>query len=265
MINSFEALKYEIKSYVMKKHIADYCIGCNIENLDTRLKKFLIKTKLSRFKLIVCRDKKSYYWLNERLKKTKVYYLPDLLFSASFAPDTNGAVPDKLGISLFHRLGDSKDCEYYKKMARAADHYIETTGKNVILMAFDTGSENDGFACKRVKKMMRHGEKASIVYHGYNDEIINAYRECEKVIGARFHSAVLAMKMGIDFFPIIYRDKMRNLLDDVGYPVAGCDIDDISMDEIKRFLDSGKNAVRVDYEPVGLSKEYIKLFKAQFG
>lgn len=264
MINSFEALKCEIRWFITKKHIADFCIGCNIEKLDTWLKSFLIEKKLSRFKLIVCRDKKSYAWLSDRLKRTKVYYLPDILFSAQLGSDLNGTVPDKLGISLFHRAGDSENCEYYKKMAWAADYYIDTYGKNVILMAFDTGSENDGFACENVKRIMRRGENASIVYHGNNGEIVNAYRECKKIIGARFHSAVLALKTGVDFFPVIYRDKMRNLLDDVGYTASGCDIDNINTEEIQRFLDSENKAVKIDYDPAGLSKEYIKLFKSRF-
>ena len=45
MINSRIALMYEIKWFLTGKHIADYCMGCNIERLDTRLKEFLIKTK----------------------------------------------------------------------------------------------------------------------------------------------------------------------------------------------------------------------------
>lgn len=264
MINSFTALMYEIKWFITKKHIADYCVGCSIEKLSSWLKEFLIKTKLSHFKMIVCRDKNSYKWLNDNLKKTKVYYLPDIIFSSKYGPDPDGPLPDKLGISLFHRSADTSDCEYYKKMAEAADYYIETTGKNVILFAFDTGSENDGFACESVKRLMRHGEKASIVCHGHNDEIINAFRECEKIIGARFHSVVLSLKMGIDFFPIICRDKMRNLLEDTGYKTSGCEVNNIDTEKIKRFLDSDKKGRVIDYDPVSLSEEYIKLFKSQF-
>lgn len=265
MINSFEALKCEIRWFFTKKRIADCCFGCNIEKLGTRLKEYLIKKKLSQLDMVVCRDKKSYEWLTSRLKKTKVYYLPDILFSARLGIDTEKASADKLGISLFHRLGDAKDCDYYKKMAAAADYYIETTGKSVILMAFDSGSENDGFACKSVKKLMRHGDKATVVYHKNRDEIINAYAECEKIIGARFHSAVLALKTGIDFFPIVCRDKMRNIIEDVGYETKGCDINDIDLEEIKRFLESGKTGKKADYDPDALAAEYVKLFKSRFG
>ena len=264
MINSRLALMYEIQWFLTRKHIADYCVGCNIERLDTRLKKFLIKTKLSKFRMIVCRDKKSFEWLNENLKKTKVYYLPDILFSSPLIPDSTLPAPDKLGISLFHRSGDTADCEYYKKMAEAADYYIEKTGKSVILTAFDSGTENDIFACESVKSLMRHGDKASIVAHGQNGEIINAMRECEKVIGARFHSVVLSMKMGIDFFPIICRDKMRNLLEDAGYTKNGCGIDNLSDEELKKFLDSEKTDPKTYCDPKSLPTEYIKLLKSQF-
>ena len=89
-------------------------------------------------------------------------------------------------------------------MAQIADYWIETTGKRALLLAFDIGTENDVAVCEKVKSLMTHKDMADIVKHGKNGEIQRAYSVCRKIIGARFHSAVLSLKMNIDFYPIIY-------------------------------------------------------------
>lgn len=261
MINSFRAFLHELKWFVEGKYIADYCVGCNIEHFHNPIKEYLIQKKLQKFKLIICRDKKSYGWLKDRCNNTEIHYFPDILF---FMPDKwivksdNG---NKLGISMLHRSGDKEDCQYYKTMAKAADYWIKKTNENVYLLAFNTGSENDVYACECVKNQMQFSHKTKIIEHKDRGEIINAYAECKKIIGARFHSAVLAMKMDIDFFPIVYRNKMKNLIDDVNYPNKGCYIDHINYDNIRSFIDSEKLNYKID-ENITLDPErYLRVVK----
>lgn len=234
MVNSRAALKCELIWFLRRKHIADYCIGCNIEPFQSRLVERLVIHKLKKFKYIVCRDKNSFLWLQKRCPNTMISYMPDILFGMprSWLPEeTNG---DRLGISLIRYDGDNGD--YYCKMAQIADYWIETTGKRALLLAFDIGTENDVAVCEKVKSLMTHKDMSDIVKHGKNGEIQRAYSVCRKIIGARFHSAVLSLKMNIDFYPIIYRQKMRNLLSDVSYPIDGCDIRSVDISEIQRFL-----------------------------
>ena len=131
-------------------------------------------------------------------------------------------------------------------MAQIADYWIETTGKRALLLAFDIGTENDVAVCEKVKSLMTHKDMADIVKHGKNGEIQRAYSVCRKIIGARFHSAVLSLKMNIDFYPIIYRQKMRNLLSDVSYPIDGCDIRSVDISEIQRFLAASTTEFKID-------------------
>ena len=69
MINSKAALFTELIYFLKKKHIGDYCLGCNMEPLDNGIKRWLIRNKLNKFKLIVCRDKKSLLWLCKNVTK----------------------------------------------------------------------------------------------------------------------------------------------------------------------------------------------------
>lgn len=238
MLNSNSAVKSELINLLKGRSYADYCLGCNMEPLDSSFKKWLIKRKLNKFKLIVCRDKKSFSEVSENVRNTKVMYLPDILFSMPDATLVRKPDADKLGIAMMHRSGDTQTCDYYKSMAELADYWIEKTEKNTILMAFDSGEENDVYSCECVKKLSSHPEKIEIVIHTNGTEIPQAYAECSKIVGARFHSAVLALRFGIPFYPIIFREKMKNLLEDLSYPVLGCKIDNIELDNIKNFLSS---------------------------
>ena len=236
MINTRAAFKTELLWFLKGRHPGDYCLGCNMEPLDNPAKRFLIRKKLNKFKLITCRDQASYRWLLQNTGKPEIHCLPDILFSLpeEWLPRSDN--PEMLGISLMHRFSDGKDCPYYRAMAEAADEWIRKTGKGVLLMAFDTGEEDDLFACRAVQALMQFPDRAEIVAHTDGTEIPAAFARCEKIIGARFHSMVLALRMGIPFFPVIFRTKMRNLIHDLNYPIIGCEIDRIDQQAISGFL-----------------------------
>lgn len=236
MINTKAALETELIWFLKGHHPGDYCLGCNMEPLDNPLKRFLIRKKLDKFKLITCRDQASYRWLCSSIRKPEIHCLPDILFSLpeEWLPRRDN--PEMLGISMMHRSGDREDCAYYRAMAEAADEWIRKTGKAVILMAFDTGKEDDLFACRAVQGLMQFADRTEIVAHTDGTEIPAAFARCEKIIGARFHSIVLALRMGIPFFPVSFREKMRNLVFDLNYPVSGCRIDAIDHQAISAFL-----------------------------
>lgn len=261
MINSKRALLIEIIWFFKKKKSGDYCLGCNIEPLGNGLKKFLICAKLNKYKTIVCRDKVSYEWLTTNLSGPDIKLLPDILFGMSedFLPKR--VAPDKLGIACLHKKGDGEFSEYYKKMAEIADFWIESTGKNVLLMAFDSGCENDLYACDGIKKLMRNQKNVRIVVHKKGDEILTAYSECEKIIGARFHSVVLGMKMNIPVYPLIFRSKTKNLISDTDYPVKGCNIDRIDTEKIKQFLIDTPKECKIDNSYIESSYKYAKVLR----
>ena len=244
MINSFKALKCELVWFLKSKHIADFCIGCNIEPFSNKFSEWLVAQKLKKFKYIICRDKKSLAWVRKKCPGTKSEYMPDILFAMpkEWLPEKSSG--DKLGIALIKFNDDGG--EYYRKMAQTADYWIETTGKGVILFAFDVGSEDDISVCEEVRRLIKHKDMTEVVMHGEKGEIPKAFSECGKIVGARFHSAVLSMKMNIDFYPVIYRQKTRNLISDISYPIKGSDINSVDLEDIKKFLDTEKVDFKLD-------------------
>ena len=258
MVNSPEAFITELLWLIKGKKEPEWCIGCNIEPFKNPLFEWVIRKKLEKYELITARDKKSYEWLQKNCKKARVEYFPDILFSMEGLPRATG---NKLGISLIHRSGDEENCTYYRAMAEIADHWVEATGQKVILFAFDSGMEDDVFACDCVKKMMKHPQMAEYSIHREGGEIIEGYTQCRKIIGARFHSIVLAIKMGIDVYPIIYRNKTKNLLEDIGYPIKGSPIDSINASECFCFLENESLDFDINEKYISTSYGHIRTLK----
>lgn len=264
MLNHWAAVKWELLELLRGHHPGDYCLGCNIEPLDHPFKQFLISKKLNRFQLITCRDQVSYRWLRDKTRKPAVHYAPDLLFSIPEQWLPAAQSPEKLGISLMHRAGDSADCAYYRAMAEAADKWICETGKGVILMAFDTGKENDLFACNAVKALMQYPNQVEIVAHRDGTEIPEAFAQCEKIIAARFHGIVLALRMGISLYPLIFREKARNLLKDIEYPFPVSELDHIDKASLHAFLEEPQMPYSLNKDIYVRAKEHTQLFKQQY-
>ena len=263
MINTKAALETELLWFLKGHRPGDYCLGCNMEPLNSPIKRFLISRKLNKFKLITCRDQASYRWLLQNTRKPELYCLPDILFSLPdrWLPEVKS--PDKLGISMMHRTGDREDCAYYRAMAEIADAWVRKTGKGVILMAFDTGREDDLFACRAVQRLMRFSDRTEIVAHRDGTEIPAAFARCEKIIGARFHAMILAMRMGIPFFPIIFREKMRNVIQDLNYPILGCEIDRVYHDAISEFLNEKQTRFSLQIKFLSEANKHVLLFEAE--
>ena len=261
MINTKAAFKTELLWFLRGHHPGDFCLGCNIEPLDNPMKRFLIRKKLNKFRLITCRDQISHRWLLQNTRNPEIHCLPDILFSLPNEWLPNIKNPNKLGISMMHRAGDREDCEYYRIMAEAADEWIQKNGKGVILMAFDTGKEDDLFACRAVQSLMQYPDQTEIVAHTDGTEIPEAFARCEKIIGARFHSVVLALRMGIPVYPLIFREKVRNLLKDIHYPFPACDIDAIDNASLHGFLESDQNPYPLEQDVHIRAGEHVQLLK----
>ena len=262
MINTKAAFKAELLRFLKRHPAGDYCLGCNIEPLNSPLKRFLISRKLNKFKLITCRDQASYRWLRSNTHSPEVHCLPDILFSLPDQWLPQRKDPQMLGIVLMHRIGDDENCAYYHAMAEAADEWVRNTGKNVLLMAFDTGKEDDLFACRAVQALMQFSDRAEIVAHTNGTEITAAFARCEKIIGARFHSMVLALRMGIPFFPVIFREKMRNLILDLEYPIAGCLIDRVDPPAISAFLNVEHTEFFLQKDHCSAANKHVILLKS---
>ena len=97
-----------------------------------------------------------------------------------------------------------------------------------------------------------------IRYTDINDMLKNIKR-CGAILGIRFHSTILAIRMGIPVVPIAYSDKTKNALDEIGYSGKIYDVNNIDTDEV---LKSILNAVpyKLDGNIIKSAENHIKRF-----
>jgi polysaccharide pyruvyl transferase WcaK-like protein len=121
-----------------------------------------------------------------------------------------------LGVSVYRSLSNKENnLSNYIVLAKIIDDFILKTNKSVRIFAFDTENENDLSAAHHVFNLCKNIEKIQILpYLGNENEFLTRYAECEKMIGIRFHSAIISDLLKIPFLPIIYSNKMRNWLED---------------------------------------------------
>lgn len=212
--------RHRIKNARALRHktIPSATIGSNLgpfdkQNIGLRLARWELKNK----NLITVRDTKSYELLQNDFKRMKISlkFFPDIVFSRirEKKSPTYG-----LGISVYRSLDPEIDnIQNYTELAMIANNFIRETGKKVALFAFDSENENDLVAAHKVQELITERDKVDIIpYLGQPEHFIEKFLKCEKIIGIRFHSSVLALVSGIPLYAIAYSNKTQNLMSDLG-------------------------------------------------
>lgn len=201
-----------------KKNIPYYFLSCNFGPFYTEE---FVKRKRKVFEnsyRVFFRDKYSY----EMFKDIKsVGYSEDVVFSSPYKEEFKNIEPKKiLGISVIDfkdrsSISEFED-EYQKFLVDEINKFIKY-GYKIRLFAFSV-REGDLSAAERLYNRLSDGIKdfvEIIAYRGRIDEIVYPFAECEKIICTRFHSMVLAIIAGREFYPIIYSEKLLNIIEDM--------------------------------------------------
>lgn len=234
------------KARLLKKRgIKSATIGINLGPFDNKnIGLLLSKWELKYKDLITVRDQMSYDLLADGSLKSPIYLFPDIVFSYSNEKTTETY---SLGISAYR----SKNPKYdnflnYESMATLIDQHIESIGGKVALFAFDSEDENDLVAAYYIKKMAKYKENIEIIpYLDDSDYFIEKFAQCEKIVGVRFHSSVLALKLGIPLFSIYYSNKTINLMKDLGLQEFSVSLSDFYLQEERIATDITDNNLAI--------------------
>ena len=164
------------------------------------------------------------YSLKKFQGNPKVRYAPDILFSYPM-PDVP-VKKNQIFISVVSCSGkdaehDLKETEnnYIENMTKILNEYLKE-GYHLIFSSFcrEEGDE------KEIRKIIARlycqdsTKVQTLNYDGTNlMQVLYALAESEYIIGSRFHAVVLAMAAGRPVLPVIYSDKTKNMLDDLGF------------------------------------------------
>lgn len=235
------------------KHCA--VVDCSIEPPKDKLSAWFTKDALSRYSHISCRDSYSDEFIRKDTKKKNVYFYPDIVFSEN-VPKRCG---EALGIAPVRKAAGDTNYSYYKKLAEAADCFVERYNRKVLLFAFDNGMENDVSACGSIKYMMKHNEMAEIViYNSDIDYFYSRMAECGKMISSRFHSAVLSLLAEIPLICISHTNKLRDLSNVFGMTYLDRE-DDIK--PILDFISKDNEPIKIENATIEEAKKHITSLK----
>lgn len=74
---------------------------------------------------------------------------------------------------------------------------------------------------------------------------LSQFEACERMVAIRFHSAILSDIFKIPFLPIVYSNKMRNLLEDRNFSGLVINVKELNMnlvvDDVVNTIIDGKN------------------------
>ena len=259
-INALDLVLQTRRSKKRSSGIKTAVIGCNIDPFCGRAGELAVRYELSSYDLITTRDKKSEEYISRVRGAGQGKCFPDIVFAMP-KEWLYEKKPEALGICAYRR-GGADNLVFYRRLARAADSYIEKCGKRVLLFAFDIESENDLAAAVTIRSLCRHPEMTEIIAHTDNgSSILAGLARCERLIAVRFHSMVMSLLAKIPFMPVCYSEKSVNMLKDLNYDGKIYELDNVTEDALIGFALNGGSAFALPEATAENARSHFELFK----
>lgn len=146
------------------------------------------------------------------------------------------------------------DISWRKELSQYEESYLSfikeliiealNDSRSVYLFSFCEDEGDEKVISKIVDSLpLKFRNKIDVVaYKGEIDKFLNQYSQVESMFATRFHSMILSSLLGQNIFPIMYSEKMNNVLKDLNYKGVSSKISDLgrlnSSDCLKNIIDS---------------------------
>jgi polysaccharide pyruvyl transferase WcaK-like protein len=124
-----------------------------------------------------------------------------------------------LGVSLRNWSFRGNKESIIENVAKAVNDFVLKTGGTVVFLQFDNGGavkelSEDSAIFEKVKAKL-HPEVQSFMPEGYltPNNAISIVKECDYIIGMRFHAVVMALNQGIPLIALAYEEKVWSAMD----------------------------------------------------
>lgn len=175
------------------------------------------KRIFSKYTDICFRDSYSYELFHDL---ENVRMAPDILFDLQYKKRENKSKQIAISIIKLAKRESLKSLSdsYRDKLIEIIKYYI-FQGYTVKLFSF-CKPEGDEEMINELEENLSEIEKESIkkCFYSYDmDLVINELQESELIIATRFHCMILGWVFHIPVFPIVYSDKMLNVIKDIRF------------------------------------------------
>ena len=217
---------------VKKRNLKIATLGSNFGPYSGKIGVKLTEWELRMNDLVTVRDSEAENLLNSFKKVTNFHFADDIVYTLEAIYERQNPKKSGLGISAYRSIRNPiYNYPNYQFLAALADEYIKRTDKSVTLFAFDSENENDLAAAFHIFNLATEKKNIEIIpYLGDEKRFLEQFESCERMIAIRFHSAILADIFEIPFLPVVYSNKMNNLLHDRGYKGLSFELKDFNSD-----------------------------------
>lgn len=219
----------ERRKYSKASH--SFILGANFGPFDNPKYLFGYQNIFSNICTDVCfRD---YYSKQLFSKINNVHFAPDILFATKF-PDVKKKKQVFISpVDLSNKDKFRTDSKYEKDYTNWLLKVVDWCSENkydIVLCSF-CEAQGDGLVVDRLAKIAgsKHTNIKTLHYLSNYETILRYIAESEIVVGTRFHASILGLASGAKVLPIIYSEKTRHVLQDIGYPES----DMLSFGELK--------------------------------
>ncbi len=193
-----------------------FIIGANWgPYIEPSFLEFHQKEVMPRYEGVCFRDTVSYELFKD-LSNTSC--APDVVFQ--YVPQPIEQLPKTIGFSVMDfswRSNLKQSWETYLSKTCDAITKLHAEGYSIHLFSFCKG-EGDEFAIEEIKKNLPENMKINIHrYNGNLQEYLSKYAQMEIMVAVRFHSLVLSLIFQQKICPLIYSNKVTNILTDLNY------------------------------------------------
>lgn len=232
-----------------------YLLNINIqENIDDSFKKECVDI-INKYDDVCFRDKISYE-IFKNIDNCRM--APDIVFSMNDFFKENKIMYFKgsvLGINAINfnenkRLTKSRSTyvKKYEEMLIAISKEYLKKGYDIKLFAFDDRSEERDYMYYLKRKIIESNkeneEKISVVEYTFSnvEHFIKEFSCCTRLITTRFHAAISALLLNINFYPIVYDEKISNFFKTINFTNNYSTLDNLaSISEIINSLEQKPN------------------------
>lgn len=178
--------------------------------------------------IIVVREETTYKQLKSKFPWIPVVEATDLAFTADVTVAQEEQVREGLlGVSIRKKVQQEEKRyypQYCKTIAEQIQEYLkEHENHRVSLLALSSGKFDDQKVAMDILNLCPLEFQSRIECSAFVGDVISYMKEfqkCEKLLCTRFHALVFAILLNKPFIPIIYEEKMKRLLDGIGYQGA---------------------------------------------
>lgn len=228
-----------------------FIIGANFGPIKTKEYTLFYKQLFNHFTDICFREKYSSFLFKDL---SNVRCAPDIVFQLTL-PVTKKE-KNSLGFSIIdidRRTGLSAYSKKYYKLIAALVSLSIRRGQIPYMVSF-CENEGDERAINKIISLLDINERVRVkklLYKGNVDDFLPKYFSLESVFTTRFHAMILGFIGRQNIYPLIYSDKMINVINDLNYTGNYLRIDSPIYPDAETLLNDihdNKNCYSIDNE-----------------